>query len=79
MTSLENSDWEKLVNSLVKQGILYSPRVIKAMRSVPRSKFLPVDKQAYSAVDTPIPIGLGQTVSAPHDMAFSLLGDTWFA
>jgi protein-L-isoaspartate(D-aspartate) O-methyltransferase len=40
--------------------------VIKAMRVVPREKFLPKDMQSYSAVDTPLPIGFGQTVSAPH-------------
>ncbi len=50
----------------MKQGILHTPKIIKAMRAVPRSKFLPEDMQAYSATDTPLPIGFGQTVSAPH-------------
>jgi len=63
-------DWEKLVDSLIKEGILRSPKVIKAMRSVPRSKFLPENMQSYSAVDTPLPIGFGQTVSAPHSLSF---------
>lgn len=36
------------------------------MRAVPRTKFLPKDMQPYSAVDTPLPIGFGQTISAPH-------------
>jgi protein-L-isoaspartate(D-aspartate) O-methyltransferase len=39
------------------------------MRSVQRGKFLPENMQSYSAVDTPLPIGLGQTVSAPHSLA----------
>ena len=63
---MERNDWERLIGSLIKEGILHSPRVIKAMRSVPRGKFLPENVQSYSAVDTPLPIGFGQTVSAPH-------------
>ena len=76
---LEKKDWEKLVDSLIKEGILRSPKVIKAMRSVPRAKFLPENMQSYSAVDTPLPIGFGQTVSAPHSLSFvAELGETWF-
>ena len=63
---LEKRDWERLIDSLTREGILRSPRVIKAMRTVPRGRFLPEDMQSYSAVDTPLPIGFGQTVSAPH-------------
>jgi protein-L-isoaspartate(D-aspartate) O-methyltransferase len=67
--TLEKTDWEKLVDGLVKQGILRSPKVIQAMRSVPREKFLPLDVQSYSAADTPLPIGFGQTISAPHSFS----------
>jgi len=66
---LENKDWEKLIDSLIREAILHSPKVIKAMRSVPRAKFLPENMESYSAVDTPLPIGFGQTVSAPHSTA----------
>jgi protein-L-isoaspartate(D-aspartate) O-methyltransferase len=66
---LDKKDWERLVENLVKEGILRSPKVIKAMRSVPREDFLPENMQSYSAVDTPLPIGFGQTVSAPHSLA----------
>jgi protein-L-isoaspartate(D-aspartate) O-methyltransferase len=69
---LERTDWEKLIDSLIKQGILRSPKVIKAMRAVPRTKFLPEDMQSYNAVDTPLPIGFGQTISAPHSLSFKL-------
>ena len=68
-SELENTDWEKLVDSLIKQGILRSPKVIKAIRAVPRTKFLPLDMQSYSAADTPLPIGFGQTISAPHSLS----------
>jgi protein-L-isoaspartate(D-aspartate) O-methyltransferase len=66
---LDKKDWERLVENLVKEGILRSPKVIKAMRSVPRADFLPENMQSYSAADTPLPIGFGQTVSAPHSLA----------
>jgi protein-L-isoaspartate(D-aspartate) O-methyltransferase len=69
---LEQTDWEKLVDGLMKQGVLRSPKVIKAMRTVPRAKFLPLDMQSYSAADMPLPIGFGQTISAPHSLSFKL-------
>ncbi len=63
---MEKVGWEKLVDSLIRQDVLRSPKVIKAMRAVPRTKFLPADVQGYTAADTPLPIGFGQTISAPH-------------
>jgi len=60
-------DWEQLVQNLIAEGILHSPRVIRAMRQVNRALFLPEHLKSYCAVDTPLPIGLGQTISAPHD------------
>jgi len=66
---LDKQEWERLIENLIKEGILHSPDVIRAMRSVQRGKFLPENMQSYSAVDTPLPIGLGQTVSAPHSLA----------
>ena len=63
---MEKSDWEKLIDSLIKQGILRTPKVIKAMQTVARAKFLAAESQAYSATDTPLQIGCGQTISAPH-------------
>jgi protein-L-isoaspartate(D-aspartate) O-methyltransferase len=65
---VEGSEWEKLIQNLIREGILRSPKVIEAMRSVPREKFLPENMQSYSAVDTPLPIGFGQTASAPHSL-----------
>jgi protein-L-isoaspartate(D-aspartate) O-methyltransferase len=76
---LDKNDWERLIENLIKEGILHSPKVIKAMRSVQRGKFLPENMKSYSATDTPLPIGLGQTVSAPHSLGIVAgLGETWF-
>lgn len=66
---MENADWEKLIEGLIKQDILLTPKVIRAMRRVPRTKFLTQDMQNYFASDAPLPIGAGQTVSAPHMVA----------
>jgi len=60
-------DWERLVQNLIAEGILRSPRVIRAIRQVNRALFLPQHLKSYSAVDSPLPIGLGQTISAPLD------------
>jgi len=70
--NLEKSEWHKLIEGLVKQGILRSPRIIKAMHNVPRAKFLSSDMHSYSASDTPLPIGFGQTISAPHSLSYLL-------
>jgi protein-L-isoaspartate(D-aspartate) O-methyltransferase len=76
---VEKKDWERLIDNLTKEGILHTPRVIKAMHAVPRVKFLPENMQSYSAVDTPLPIGYGQTISAPHSLCpRAWLGETWF-
>jgi protein-L-isoaspartate(D-aspartate) O-methyltransferase len=61
-------DWERLIDNLVREGILRTPKVIRAMRAVPRARFLPENLKQYAAIDTPLPIGFGQTVSAPHSL-----------
>ncbi len=66
---MEKRNWEKLVDDLVKQGDLHSPKVVKSMRSTSRTKFLPSNMKAYTATDTPLQIGFGQSVSAPHMVA----------
>ena len=58
--------WEGLIRQLVTSGILRSPRVIEALRRVPREPFLPENVKASAATDCPLPIGSGQTASAPH-------------
>jgi protein-L-isoaspartate(D-aspartate) O-methyltransferase len=62
---MEKSDWEKLVDNLTRQGVLKSPKTTQAIRSVPRALFLPPENKVYGASDAPLPIGFGQTVSAP--------------
>jgi protein-L-isoaspartate(D-aspartate) O-methyltransferase len=63
---MENKAWKQLIQSLISQRILRSPQVIRALRNVSREQFLPERLKAYANVDSPFPIGFGQTISAPH-------------
>src|SRR5215218_7586873 len=45
------------------------PRVLEAMRLVPRHAFLPPELAANAYEDRPLPIGHGQTVSQPFIVA----------
>jgi protein-L-isoaspartate(D-aspartate) O-methyltransferase len=62
---MEKQAWEELVQRLIREGILRSPKVIRALRQVSREPFLPGKVKSYVAVDSPLPIGFGQTISAP--------------
>ncbi len=61
-----SKQWEDLIQKLVRSGILRSPNVIEALRRVPREPFLPESVKSSAATDCPLPIGSGQTASAPH-------------
>jgi protein-L-isoaspartate(D-aspartate) O-methyltransferase len=45
------------------------PRVMEAMKKVPRHEFVPDDAQAYAYENGPLPIGHGQTISQPYIVA----------
>jgi len=62
---MEKQAWEKLIQKLIAQRILQSSAVIRSLRRVAREPFLPENVKSYGAVDSPLPIGLGQTASAP--------------
>ena len=53
---------------LVKRGV-HDPRVLTAMRDVPRHEFVPRQWQTESYDDGPLPIGFGQTISQPLTVA----------
>src|SRR4030042_3967532 len=60
---------ESLIQMLVAGGILHSREVERAMKKVPREMFLPENTKIRAYVDAPLPLGLGQTISAPHMVA----------
>jgi len=62
----------RLVDHLVARGYVRSPSVEKAMRKVPREKFVPDHLAQEAYADSPLPIGMGQTISAPHMVSIML-------
>ena len=54
---------------LAARGI-QSPAVLDAMRSVPRHRFVPAAMQSQAYRDSPLAIGLGQTISQPYIVAY---------
>lgn len=53
---------------VVARGIS-DPRVVAALRKVPRHLFVPPARRAEAYEDHPIPIGYGQTISQPYIVA----------
>ena len=45
------------------------PRVLDAMRAVPRHEFVPAASREDAYLDSPLPIGHGQTISQPYIVA----------
>lgn len=60
---------EKLLAELESGGYLNDPRLEEAMLEVPRHLFVPAQLRDAAYEDRPLPIGFGQTVSAPHMVA----------
>ena len=54
---------------IVHRGIT-DPRVVTAMRKVPRHEFVPLLYQWQAYDDHPLPIGYDQTISQPYIVAF---------
>ncbi len=69
-------DFEKkqraLVDRLEEWGYVKSPAVKAAFLNVPRERFVPEDVRGSAYDDTPLPIGHGQTISAPSMIAIML-------
>ena len=60
---------ERLVTNLCREGYIKTERVKHAFLTVPREAFIPDSLKNYAYVDTPLDIGQGQTISAPHMVA----------
>jgi protein-L-isoaspartate(D-aspartate) O-methyltransferase len=63
---------ETLIDYLIKQGYLKTPEIIDAFRKINRADFLPEDEKYRADLNTPLPIGYGQTCSQPLTVAFML-------
>jgi protein-L-isoaspartate(D-aspartate) O-methyltransferase len=63
---------ERLVRRLELLGYIRSRRVADAIGKVPRELFVPDELKQFAYDDRPLPIGYGQTISAPHMVAIMI-------
>jgi len=63
---------EILLNYLERENYLRTPQVRKAMEEVDRRDFVRTSDKLSAYDDTPLSIGQGQTISAPHMVAMML-------
>ena len=64
-----SAERERMINhQLIRRGI-EDPRVIDAMRTVPRHEFVSATFREHAYSDEPLPIGEGQTISQPYIVA----------
>lgn len=59
---------EQLIRELRGQGIA-DPRVLHAIRTVPRDRFVPDSQSEHAWANIALPIGAGQTISQPFVVA----------
>jgi protein-L-isoaspartate(D-aspartate) O-methyltransferase len=69
---------KKLINELIEQKYLKSPRIIDAFRKIKRADFVPEEikreqgEEFVEEYNAPLSIGYGQTISQPLTVAFML-------
>lgn len=63
-------DRETMVREQIEARGVRDPRVLEAMRRVPRHRFVPPALQPQAYGDYPLPIGQGQTISQSYIVAF---------
>ena len=61
-----------LIDQLIQEGWLKSPKIIEAFRAVKREDFLPEDMKNLAELNEALPIGYSQTISQPLVVAFML-------
>ena len=66
--AFEREREEMVAGQLAARGIR-DPRVLDAMRHVPRHRFVPPELVGHAYDDTPLPIGERQTISQPYIVA----------
>src|SRR3989344_203733 len=61
-----------LIKELMEEGILKTPSIIDAFEKVDRKDFVLEELKDKAYLNTPLPIGYGQTISQPLTVAFML-------
>src|SRR3989337_2789434 len=60
---------ERMVDEQLGGRDISDRRVLEAMRSVPRHRFVPQEAAELAYIDAPLPIGFRQTISQPYIVA----------
>jgi protein-L-isoaspartate(D-aspartate) O-methyltransferase len=60
----------RMVRDQIERRGVKDPRVLQAMKTVPRHLFVPEASRERAYEDGPLPIGEGQTISQPYIVAF---------
>lgn len=63
---------DELLDNLIKEKYLKTPRIIKAFKRIDRINFVPEDLVHEVYINAPLPIGFGQTISQPLTVAFMI-------
>jgi len=61
-----------LVEELIREGYVKSEKVARALLAVPRELFVPEPYRDLAYEDRPLPIGHGQTISAPSIVGYMI-------
>lgn len=69
MSDPEAQARDALVRDTIERRGVQDPEVLRALRAVPRHRFVPDDLQHEAYRDWPLPIGQGQTISQPYVVA----------
>jgi len=67
-----NKKENKLVEELISEEYLKTPRIIDAFKKIDRADFVPEDLRTEAYGNYPLPIDFGQTISQPLTVAFML-------
>lgn len=70
METGRSEELERMIASQIERRGLHDPRLLAALRAVPRHRFVPAHLQEYAYDDGPLPIGLDQTISQPYIVAY---------
>ncbi|CAE6837375.1 Protein-L-isoaspartate O-methyltransferase [Paraburkholderia aspalathi] len=63
---------ETMVERQLLARVIAEPRILDAMRRVPREAFLSPDLREFAYADAALPIGVGQTITQPFIVALML-------
>lgn len=61
---------ERMIQEQLRDRDIYDERVLEAMRAVEGEVFVPDEIKDMAYDDTPLPIGIDQTISQPYIVAY---------